>query len=220
MKSWRFPMSEYKLKPSRWYYLLALLIPLFACIGSTLLVYRNVPELPGALDTLSIKNLTQVIVPGSVEIDFPKAGAYAVYYEYRSVINGVSFYRVDDPPSIQCQLRSKETGEVVRLAPSNVQGDVYTYPERAGVLFKNISIHQPGGYNFSCHYPDGRSYPKHVLAVGPNYILEFLNFAAKPVAAILGGSFVFVFACGISLLIIAIVAFKRHRSKNILASQA
>ena len=214
-------MSEYKLKPTRWYYVLAILIPIFACMGTALFVYGNVPKLPGALEAIGVKNLTQVVVPGSAEIHFPKSGAYAVYYEYRSVIDGVSYYRDEYPPSIRCQLRSKVTDKAVTLAPSTVKGNVYTShsPERAGVMFKRISINQPGVYNFSCQYPDGRSYPKNVMAVGPNLILEFFNIAVKPIAAILGGTFAFVSACGISILIIGFVAFKRHRSKNILASR-
>ena len=82
-------MSEIKQKPTRWYYVLASLIPIFACLGTALLVYPNVPELPGALEAIGVKNLTQVVVPGSA-ISFPQKGAYAVYYEYRSVIDGVS----------------------------------------------------------------------------------------------------------------------------------
>jgi hypothetical protein len=58
-------MSEIKRKPTGWYYLLALLIPVFACVGTALFVYWNVPKLPGSLDTLGIKNLKQVVVPGS-----------------------------------------------------------------------------------------------------------------------------------------------------------
>lgn len=49
-------MSEYKLKPTRWSYVLALLIPIFACLGTALIVYRNVPKLPGALEALCVKN--------------------------------------------------------------------------------------------------------------------------------------------------------------------
>ena len=213
-------MSEYKLKPTRWYYVLAILIPIFACMGTAFIVYGNVPKLPGALEALDVKNLTQVVVPGSAVINFPKSGAYAVYYEYRSVIDGVSYYGNEYPPSMRCQLRSKSTGESVKLAPSTVQGDVYTYPGRAGVVFKRISIDQPGVYNFSCQYPDGRSYPKNVMAVGPNLVLEFFNVALKPIAAMLFGSFAFVFAGVISVLIIAFVAIKRHRSKEGLASLA
>jgi len=68
-------MSEYKLKPTRWYYVMAILIPVFACMGTVLIVYGNVPKLPGALEALGVKNLTQVVVPGSAEIHFPKSGS-------------------------------------------------------------------------------------------------------------------------------------------------
>jgi len=190
-------MSEYKLKPTRWYYVLAILIPIFACMGTALFVYGNVPKLPGALEALGVKNLTQVVIPGSAEIHFPKSGAYAVYYEYRSVIDGASYYRDEYPPSIRCQLRSKVTDKAVKLAPSTVKGNVYT-------------SHSPA---------DGRSYPKNVMAVGPNLVWEFFNIAVKPIAAMLFGSIAFVFAGVISVLIIAFVAIKRHQSKNILASQ-
>jgi hypothetical protein len=213
-------MSASKLKPTRWYYVLAISIPVFACLGTALLVFLTVPELPGALEATGIHNLTQVIVPGSAEIHFPKSGAYAVYYEYRSVVDGVSYFGGERPPSMRCQLRSSETGEAVTLAPSTVEGDAYTYPERAGVMFKRISIDQPGVYNFSCHYTDGRTYPRIVLAVGPNILRGFFNGVAKPVAAIICGGLVFVLACGISMLIIGVVAVKRHQSKKALALHA
>lgn len=215
-------MSASKLKPTRWYYVLAILIPIFACVGTGLIVYGNVPKLPGALEDLGIKNLTQVVVPGSEEIQFPESGAYAVYYEYRSVIDGVSYSRDEYPPSLSCQLRSKSTGESVKLAPSTVEGNVYTThdPERAGVMFKRISIDQPGIYNFSCLYPDGRSSPKSVMAVGPNLVWEFFNVAIKPIAATLCGGLAFVSGCVISILLIGIVAFKRQQSKNTSVAQA
>ena len=86
-------MSQNKSKPSRWYYVLALFIPIFACAGTAVLVYRSVPELPGALEEVGVQDLTQVVVPGSADVSFPKKGAYAVYYEYRSVIDGVNYVR-------------------------------------------------------------------------------------------------------------------------------
>ena len=215
-------MSEIKRKPSCWYYVLALLIPVFACSGTVLLVYPNVPELPGAPDTMSVDSLTQVVIPGSKEINFPEPGAYAVYYEYRSVIDGVSYTRNEYPPIMRCQLMSKDTGEDVRLAPTTVEGNVYITrnPHRAAVMYKQISIDQPGIYTFSCQYTDGEVIPKSVMAVGPNIVWGFFNIAAKPIAAIFFGSIAFVLACGISILIISFVAFKRHQSKKILDSKA
>ncbi len=215
-------MSEYKLKPSRWFYVLAILLPIFACFGMGLLVYLNVPELPGALEDIGVKSLTQVVVPGSADISFPKKGAYAVYYEYNSVIDGVSYAREGFPPLMRCQLISKATGGSVRLKPTQVKGNIYATqnPHRAAVMYREISIDQPGIYTFSCQYANGEAIPKSVMAVGPNMLWGFLNIAAKPVAACIGGAFAFLVACGLSLLIIGIVAFKRNQSKKILASQA
>lgn len=214
-------MSGGKLKPTRWYYPLAFLIPVLACVGTALLVYRNVPKLPFALEGMGINDLTQVIVPGSAEVFFPKAGGYAVYYEYRSVIDGVSYVRNKYPPSIHCQLTSKSTGADIALTPGFVEGNMYATQnqEREGVLINSIIIKNPGVYIFSCQYTDGRTYPQIALAVGPNIVWEFFNIAAKPFAAIICGAFVFLGGCGISILILVIVDFKRHQSKNSLASQ-
>jgi hypothetical protein len=215
-------MSTSKPKSTRWYYVLAILIPIFACVGTALLVYANVPELPGALEATGIHNLTQVVAPGSADIDFPKTGAYAVYYEYRSVVDGVRYEGDKYPPSIRCTLTSKATGEDVPLGPDYIEGNKYETQnrERVGVLIRSISIDQPGVYDFSCQYADGRAYPRIVLAVGPNIVWEFFNVVAKPIAAIVCGGLVFVCACGISMLIIGIVAFRRHQSKKTLAVQA
>jgi len=214
-------MSGNNQKPTRWYYLLALLLPVIACGITASLIYRSVPALPGALETMDINNLTRVVVPGSAEISFPKAGAYAVYYEYRSVINGVNYVRDRFPPRINCQLISKSTGEDIELASPQAEGDIYSTQnqERVGVLFKSISINQPGIHTFSCRYLGGRSNPQVVLAVGPNMIWEFFNLAAKPVSAFFCGGLVFLVAIGLSILIITIVAFKRYQSKQVFAGE-
>ncbi|MFN2215261.1 MAG: hypothetical protein ACK2UE_19490 [Anaerolineales bacterium] len=213
-------MSGNKIRPSRWYYLLAFLLPVFACGLTGFLVFRNVPKLPGALDAFDVKQLTPVIVPGSAEINFPRSGAYSIYYEYRSDIYGVRYVRAQNLPRIICQLTSKASGEEIELESTFVEGEIYTTQnkERAGVLMNNISINQPGVHEFSCRYQDGRSNPQIVLAIGPNMIWEFFNLAVKPVAAIAAGLIVFFFMSVISLCIVIFVAIKRNQSKNRLAS--
>jgi hypothetical protein len=214
-------MSGNNQKPTRWYYLLALLLPVIACGITATVIYRSIPALPGALETMDINHLTRVVVPGSAEISFPKAGAYAVYYEYRSVINGVNYVQDRYPPRINCHLTSKTTGEEIELASPQAEGDIYSTQnqERVGVLFKSISINQPGMHTFSCRYLGGGSNPQIVLAVGPNMIWEFFNVAAKPVSAFFCGGLVFLAALGFSILIITIVAYKRHQSKQVLAGE-
>ena len=215
-------MSEYQLKPTRWLYVVAILIPVFACLGTALVVYLNVPDLPGTLDAIGVKNLTQVVVPGSADVTFPQKGAYAVYYEYRSVIDGISYARNEYPPIMTCQLTSKDSGRNIMLEPSQVEGNVYTTrnPTRAGVMYKMISIDQPGTYTFSCNYPNGSAVPRSVMAVGPNMVWEFFNIALKPIAAGFVGTIVFVGACGFSVLVISLVAYKRHQSKKFRDAQA
>lgn len=214
-------MSNDKKKPSRWYYVLALFIPIFACAGTGALIYRSVPDLPGALEDVGVKDLTQVVVPGSADVTFPKKGAYAVYYEYRGVIDGVSYTRDEYPPIMRCQLKSKAAGKAIRLEPTNVKGNIYVThnPDRAGVMYKEINIDQPGIYTFSCQYTDGRTIPRSVMAVGPNIVWGFFNIAAKPIAASIGGGLAFLCACGVSLLIIGFVAFKRYQSTRNKTSQ-
>ena len=209
-------MSERKITPS----LKSFLIPLFACLGTTLLVYPNVPKLPGALEGMGINDLTQVVVPGSAEVYFPKTGGYAVYYEFRSVVDGEHYVRNKYPPSLNCQLKSKASGANVALTPDYVEGNMYATDneERVGVLMYSITIKNPGVYNFSCQYQDGLTSPQIALAVGPNIVWELFNVAAKPLGAMLCGGFVFTGALGVSILIVAIVAVKRNQTKKGLAS--
>jgi len=209
-------MSEKKLKPTGWLYVLAIFLPIFACAITAVPVYLSIPKLPGALGDISINSLTQVIVPGSAEINFKEAGAYAVYYEYRSTIDGMSYVRGQYPPMMKCQLISKETGRNIELASPDAKGEMYSTGNqgRAGVLMKSISIDQPGIHEFSCRYPDDSSQPQIVLAVGPNFVWEFFNLAAKPVGAMVCGMSVFLGVGVISTIMVVIVALKRNQSKS------
>ena len=209
-------MSTKNGKPTGWLYVLALVLPFLACGIAAVPIYLSVPKLPGAFDDLSMNSLTQVVMPGSSEINFPEKGAYAVYYEYRSVIDGIDYSRGVYPPTMNCQLRSKASGDNVKLAYPNANGEMYSTGnnERVGVLMNTISIDRPGAYSFSCRYPDNSSTPRIVLAVGPNFVWEFFNLAAKPTAAMLGGLLAFLGVGLISTIMVIIVFIKRNQAKN------
>jgi hypothetical protein len=165
---------------------------------------------------MSLENLTQVTVPGSQDITFDKSGAYAVYYEYRSVVDGVVYTSSETPPALACGLTSKATGADVGVTPDYVKTNTYSTKgrERVGVLIQSITIHEPGTYTFSCRYADGRSQPQIMLAVGPNFMWEFFGIAARYGVALAAGLATLLSSCLVALAIAVVIAIKRRRSKS------
>ena len=211
-------MDNQKIKPSGWYYALAALIPVLGCLIATAIAYQWFPGLPGTLESkVNLDNMTQVVVPGSQDITFDKSGAYAVYYEYRSVVDGVVYTSSETPPALACTLTSKSTGADVGVAPDYVETNTYATKdrERVGVLIRSITIDEPGTYTFSCRYADSRSQPEIVLAVGPNFVWEFFGIVARSGVA-LAASAVVLLGSGLVAIVVAIViAVKRRPSKRV-----
>ena len=210
-------MNNQKTKPSGWYYGLAVLALVLGCLIAMALVYQWFPGLPGTFEAkMDLDDLTQVVVPGSEEIAFAESGAYAVYYEYRSVIDGAVYAGSETPPALACTLTSEATGADVAVVPDYVQTNTYSTKdrERVGVLIRSITIDKPGTYTFFCRYADGSSQPEIVLAVGPNFMWEFFGIAARSGVA-LAASVVVLLGSGLVAIVIAIViAVKRRQSKR------
>jgi len=164
--------------------------------------------------------MTRVVIPGSAEVLFAEPGAYAVYYEYRSVVDGVEYIGSSaTPPALACTLRSNATGEEAPVVPNYGGEERYDLGSgsRAGVLAMRITVSEPGVYTFSCQYPDARAKPEIVLAVGqsiPKMIWDLFGIAARPVGSILV-SLALMSSSAVAAIIIAIVvAVSTHPSKR------
>jgi hypothetical protein len=204
-------------KNRRWAYALAGLALTLACLLTTVVVYQRLPNLPGALEQrVNMDELTQLVVPGSVDITVDKPGAYAVYYEYRSMVNDVIYKTSKQPPSLVCSLTSKRTGARVAAVPDFVETNTYQTKdqERIGVLLMSISIDHPGLYNFSCQYGDDDARPNIVVSVGPNLMWEFFNIFARVGGSVLCGLVGLILALSVSILLAVIVAAKRNQTGN------
>jgi hypothetical protein len=211
-------MDERRAKPSGWYYGLAVLIPLLGCLIVTAAVYQWFPGLPGTLKSkVNLDNLTQVVVPGSEDITFAESGAYAVYYEYRSVVDGAVYANSETPPALACSLTSKTTGADIGVAPDYVPTNSYSTKdrERVGVLIRSITLDEPGTYTFSCRYEDGKSEPEIVLAVGPNFVWEFFGIAARTVVTAAAGLVVLLGSGAVAAVVVIVIAVKRRRPRRV-----
>jgi hypothetical protein len=210
-------MDNKTTRPSGRYYGLAALMPVLGCLIAMVMAYQWFPGLPGTWQAkMSLENLTQVVIPGSQDITFAKRGAYAVYYEYRSIVDGIVYTSNDTPPALVCSLISVATGDEVEVVPDYVKTNTYSTKdrERVGVLIRSITIDKPGTYTFSCRYADGRSQPGIVLAVGPNFDWEFLGIAARTIVTAVAGLAVLFGSSVMAAIVVIVVAVKRHQSKQ------
>ncbi len=214
-------MNIKNLHLNRRVYGFAALALMLTCLLVTMVVYQRLTNIPGALkERVNLDRLTQLIVPGSADITFARSGAYGVYYEYRSVVNGVKYETGKQPPSLVCNLISKTTGAEIAAVPDFVETNTYRSKdlERVGVLIMSISINDPGRYTFACQHGDDSARPKIVVSVGPNFMWEFFNIFAKVGGSILCGMASLFLAALVSIFIVIIVAVKRNQTgKNMMA---
>ena len=208
-------MDSQNIKPTGWFYGAAALVLALGCLIAMALVYWWFPGLPGVLGSrMSLDTLTQIVVPGSEDVAFTESGAYAVYYEYRSSVDGLVYASSETPPALACTLTSKATGADVAVVPDYVKTNTYSAKDhdRVGVLIRSITIDEPGTYTFSCQYAAGGSQPEIVLAVGPNFMWEFFGIAARTVLTAAAGVVVLL-GCGAVAAVVALtIAIKRRQS--------
>jgi hypothetical protein len=205
------------MKPSGWYYGLAVLALLLGFPIAVAASYPAVRAVPAAIEkAYDLSRLTQVLVPGSAEITLSRTGAYAVYYEYRSVVDGTEYSGSQEPPSLECSLASATTGRELPVVPDVVETNRYDAGpgRRAGLLIMSTTINDPGNYTFSCRYPDGREQPEIVLAFGHNIVWECIGVITRTAGPLLRGLAALVGSGVVASGIVIVVAILRYAANG------
>jgi len=218
-------MDNQKTKPNGWYYGLAAFALALGCLVATAILYPGTRDLPTSISRAhDLNRLTQIIVPGSADLTLSRTGAYAVYYEYRSVVDGVERIRSETPPTLECSLVLKATGRVIPVVPDFVETNRYSAGMgrgkgmRAGVLIMSTTVDEPGDHTFSCRYPDGREQPEIVLTIGQNILWEEIGTLTRTAGSVLGGLAVLGGSGVVAMVIAIVIAVKRYWSKQAIVS--
>jgi len=186
-------MSSIPIKPSRWYYVISLLALIGGCSLFTLFLFKSF-RVPNAL--------VQIVVPGQWDITLAKPGNYTVFYEYKSIVQNKVYATDESLSGLKCVVTSNTTGKSVALTPAYFFLK-YSVESKAGIRTGlsafNFSIKQPGTYEFSCGYSQGKEGSEIVLAIGQ-------NFTGK----VFEGLAIF-FGSGAIAISIAVVTFLRRR---------
>ncbi|MDX1386524.1 MAG: hypothetical protein R3257_02965 [bacterium] len=186
------------LRPSRFYYVLSVLVGLF---GLGVLFWLFITAL-GSIG----EGLSQFEVPGSAVLDLKKAGGHTVYYESQSVFKGRVYDSGESVPGLSLKIYSNDTGTEIPVRETQVSS-TYTFGGRKGRAIYRFSVPQPGPYTFTGTYQTGEMKPQIILAVGQGFNVRLVIF-------IFVGIGVFILTLLLSVGIAIITFLKRDKQRQ------
>lgn len=172
----------------KWFYGLAILVFMLGLlISAWIFTNSGVTKFPEMISNAYSEEQYRLNVPGSKDVQLTRTGAYGIYYEYNQAT--VPENQPNIPPAIDCMLTSKSTGIELEAAPDYIETNRYWQKEgdNTGVLIMSVTVHEPDTYQFACQYQNGYKGPEITVALGPNYIWEFLGSVWKAGLPLLGG---------------------------------
>lgn len=184
--------------PGRQWYVFAAVIFVIGIALSVQYVFTSVGELGD--------ELPQIVVPGAAELSLQEPGAYTIFHEHESIVDGRYYSTRENLAGLEVGVMSTATGEAVPVrAPSAHM--TYSLGGRSGVSVLSFDIGQSGDYRISAGYPGGRDGPRVVLAVGH-------GFGSKLFTTILGGLGLAMLSLVVPVAIVAVTFVRRRRASE------
>jgi hypothetical protein len=193
-------MQQQKIRPGRVWYIVAGLVHV---VFVALLIFFVLGAINNAKDSI----ITRVTAPGTANIDIDKAGKYAIYIEYNSVLNG-KVYHTEDISDMYFMLTNKKTGEQIDL-DNSAMNESYSANGRSGERIFDFEINEPGVYVLETEY-DSEKGEDAVLAIGHPFVLQLV----MQIFLAIGSLFLAII---VPVVIFIITLIKRGKSKKMAA---
>jgi hypothetical protein len=171
---------------------------LIALAGFAGALFYVVPRL-GAADS----RMVRVVVPGGAVLTLDKAGAYTIYHEKKSTVDG-RYYASETVGGLRLRLADEVTGAPVRLTEPAV-ASTYAMGNKSGASIFAFEIDRPGRYRLTADLADGRSEPKAVLAIEQGMLGEMFSLVFGTMAIAFAG-------LGIAGAIVLVVLWRRSKA--------
>jgi hypothetical protein len=172
-------MSEGK-KPSRLYYLFAVIISIGGCVAS---VTQGIGDVQN-----TVESMPRFVMPGEVSLEL-KAGKYTGYHERQSIVDG-HVYASDALSGLRCALRSA-SGDAVPLEASSVNSS-YTLGSYAGTSVFELKVTSAGRHQLTCAYADGQASQPVVVAIGSGLMGSILRMLLPLLLSLTLGVAIFI----------------------------
>lgn len=186
-----------RIRPSLWHCLWG--VPFFL-IGVGFFAYTLFYGLTHITDSL-----TQVVVPGSTELNL-QPGRYSVFLEEESTVNGKIYSTKQSIAGLVCRVNSIQNGSALLIEKPGMNTS-YSLNGRSGHSVLEFPIQQNGRYKFACDYGDSPRGPDVVLAVGSGVGEAISRTVMVGLASFFGGF-------GAGLIPLPIVLIMREREKK------
>jgi hypothetical protein len=193
----RSQLSSQKIRPSRWFHLVAL-----AMIAAAAFCGYKIFSV--ALHTT--QGLTRAIFPGEMAVSFATPGDYEIYYESPTEFEGRVFNTGRRVPGMKFTLINNDTEDTLPIDKPHI-GETYQIGGRRGRSVLEFRVFTPGSYTVVGRYDDEQANQEAVFAVGNLHIarLAFLT---------IGAIFSILLLAGGALLIIVLVEARRSSAKR------
>jgi hypothetical protein len=207
--------SPQKLKPSRWFYVVGIVILIVGPVVSSVVLFSSVFSNLGNM-AAEIQS-TQVVVPGSSDITLQQTGKYTIFYEYRSMVGNRIYSTDENIPGIIVNIVSKDTGDGIPLSSASTNSS-YSLGSRSGIGLFDFDIDEPGIYELSASYPAVQGQQEEqrqeiILAVIHSSVIERIFGSIMGIVAS-AMAIVFVpFIVGVAIIIITFLKRRKARAK-------